>query len=99
MEPEELRRLVLDIRECKSSLGSPLKFRTSEEHDTAKALRRSLVASKDIKSGEALSEGNVAIMRPGTGLSPNYFSNLKGKKFTKAIKKGTPLSLNDFLAS
>ena len=99
MEPNELRQLVLEIRECKKSLGSPLKFRTSEEQDTSNALRRSLVASKDIKQGESLSKENVLIMRPGTGLSPENFPLLQGKKFSKAIKKGTPLSMNDFLVS
>ena len=97
MEPNELRQLVLKY--ANKVVSSSLKFRTSEEKDTSNALRRSLVASKDIKLGDSFSKENVSIMRPWTGLSPDNFPLLQGKKFTKAIKKGTPLSMNDFLVS
>ena len=46
MEPHELRELVSQLKECKLALGSSMKFRTSEEENTAIALRRSLVAAK-----------------------------------------------------
>ena len=38
LEPR-IKRLILDIRECKESLGSPIKFRTPEEENTAPKLQ------------------------------------------------------------
>ena len=97
LEPKELEKLILDIRECKESLGSPIKFRTPEEENTATALRRSLVAVKDINIGDIFDDNNVSIMRPGNGLEPKYIKKLKGKKFTRKVVKGEMISLNDFL--
>ena len=97
MEPHELRELVSQLKECKLALGSSMKFRTSEEENTAIALRRSLVAAKDITAGDLITENNLIIMRPGNGLPPSYLPKLLGKRLTKSIKKGMPLNLEDFL--
>ena len=97
IEPGELKALVSQLRECQSALGSPIKSRTNEEENTAVALRRSLVAARDIEIGEILNMESVMIMRPGNGLPPDYLTDLAGRKFTRPIKKGVPLSLDDFL--
>ena len=46
LEPQELRMLVEQLRECRDAMGSPIKFRTQEEENTAIALRRSLGGCK-----------------------------------------------------
>lgn len=99
IEPHELRELVNLLRETKSALGSPAKFRTGEEENTAVALRRSLVAACDLEPGETLSEDKVAIMRPGNGLATEYLPHLLGRRVTRPVKVNTLLSLDDFLTS
>ena len=96
MEPDELKCLIQEIRECRSSLGSAIKFRTLEEESTAVALRRSLVAAADLSSGTILEKDCVIAMRPGTGLAPNCLPSLIGKRLTRSVKAGTPISLDDF---
>lgn len=96
MEPAELKALIKEIRECRSALGSPLKHRTSEEENTAAALRRSLTASRDLTAGTVLQEECVSIMRPGTGLSPENLHKLVGKRLTRDVKAGTAITLDDF---
>jgi len=98
MEPQELKELVGLLREARAALGSSIKFRTQEEENTAAALRRSLVAARDLDAGEALSEDKVMIMRPGTGLSPDYLSRLLGRRLTRPVKANALLSLDDFLS-
>ncbi len=98
MEPHELKELVGLLREARAALGSPVKHRTSEEENTAAALRRSLVAARDLDAGEALSEDKVAIMRPGTGLAPDYLKRLLGRRLTRPVKANALLSLDDFLS-
>tara|TARA_Y100001968_G_C18891230_1_gene496236 strand:- start:48 stop:509 length:462 start_codon:yes stop_codon:yes gene_type:complete len=98
LEPSELKALIFDLRECKLALGSYLKFQTEEEENTSKVLRRSLIASRDIKEGEKFHEALVKVMRPGNGLPPSFLPMLVGKKLSRPIGEGTPLSLDDFLS-
>ncbi len=98
IEPQELKQLVISVRECYSALGSPLKKRTNEEEETSIALRRSLVASRDIKTGEVLKEDMVTIKRPGNGLPTEFLSYLVGRKLIRPVRKDELFSLDDFLS-
>lgn len=97
LEPKELKKLIAELRECKVALGSPIKTRTDEEENTAIALRRSLIASRDLEKGDILTDDCIMIMRPGNGLSPEFLPSIKGKKLTKFVKKGSLINLYDFL--
>ena len=44
-----------------------------------KFVRKSLVAGINIEKGERFSEDNVAVKRPGDGLSPFYYWDFLGK--------------------
>jgi sialic acid synthase SpsE len=46
------------------------------------ALRRSLVAANDLAAGTLFDSDCVIAMRPGTGLAPDYISNLSGRRLT-----------------
>ena len=99
IEPHELKELITLIREAHASLGSAIKVRTEEEENTAIALRRSLVAARDLQPGDLLSEDSIAIMRPGNGLAPEYLPQLIGRRLTQPVKTNALLSLDNFLAS
>ena len=47
---------------------------------------------KDVKAGEKLTPDNIRIIRPGFGLSPQYFQEILGKKSLTDISRGTALS-------
>jgi sialic acid synthase SpsE len=46
-----------------------------------------------MKAGEKFSELNVKSVRPGHGLHPKHFNEIMGKRASKGIKKGTPLTM------
>ncbi len=50
--------------------------------------RRSLVASRDIKKGEIITEDNIVELRPGTGIIPTIknIENIMGKRLLRDIK-------------
>lgn len=79
LNPEELKNLVVSIRNAEKALGTGVKSPSSSEIINISAARKSIVASKDIKRGELFSEENLSIKRPGTGLSPMRWNDLLGK--------------------
>jgi N,N'-diacetyllegionaminate synthase len=98
IEPTELKNLAEDLKMAKLALGDPLKRRTDEEEDTAVALRRSIVANRDINAGESLTIDMVTMKRPGNGIPPYLLSNLIGAKLRHFVKCDSVLALDDFLS-
>lgn len=83
LEPRELMEMVSKIRLVESMIGSGFKEPSSNELENAKVSRKSLVARQAIAAGEVFSPDNVAVKRPGTGISPMLFWELLGKKSTR----------------
>ena len=76
LEPDELKAMVKAIGQTCSALGDAVKAPTESEIKNKSVARKSLVASKVIKIGEVFTPDNVAIKRPGSGLSPYNFWSL-----------------------
>ena len=77
LEPEELAAMVRAIRQVEQALGSPLKAPAPSEIKNIAIARKSLVAGREIRKGELFDQENLAIKRPGTGVSPmNYWDYL-----------------------
>ena len=83
LEPGELKEMIASIREIETILGSPSKIRTASEIKNLIAARKSIVAAHSIRKGEAFTKSNLAIKRPGEGLSPICYWSLLGQKATK----------------
>lgn len=83
LEPAELKAMVKAVRLAKIILGSSVKSPVLSELPAIKIARKSIVASKDIKKGEIFSRKNLAIKRPGNGLSPKFWPKILGSKAKK----------------
>ena len=90
-EPAEFSQLVKDIHEAKSAIGS-VRFGPSPAELKSLAHRRSLRAVADIKVGDQISEHNVRSVRPAGGLPPDDFVRIAGKKATRDIAVGEPIT-------
>lgn len=88
LEPEELLSLVENIRKIETSLGSGHKRPQKGELSNMKIARKSIVAKTNIKKGEVFSEFNVTTKRPGTGISPQKWDKLIGRKSLKNYLEG-----------
>ena len=55
-------------------------YSINSETNNLEVIRKSLVAIKEIKNGDAFSVENVGAKRPGSGISPMDWSRIKGKK-------------------
>jgi len=91
MEPKEFKSMVEAIRNVEKAVGK-VSYEITEKQKDSRVFRRSLFVVKDIKKGEKFAEENVRSIRPGYGLSLKYFDEVVGKKATKDIVIGTPLS-------
>ena len=85
LEPDEFKKLVANIRDIEIALGSVEKTPTANETKNQQVARRSIVASKAIKSGEVFTTENIVVKRPGTGQSPFKYWDLLGTKSTRDI--------------
>ena len=98
-DPEELKEMIRQIRQGKKPkipdeiMGDGIKQPTPAEIDLMKAARKSIIAAKDIKKGQKITEDMLIIKRPGTGLEPKKLWRIIGRKAGKDIKKDQMISM------
>jgi N,N'-diacetyllegionaminate synthase len=78
--PDELKAMVTAIRNIEEALGNGIKRLTPSEAKNKPVARKSLVAKRGIKAGEAFTAENLTAKRPGTGISPMRWDEVLGKK-------------------
>ena len=79
LESDELKQMVRSIREVELALGSSVKRPTESELGNRSIARKSLVASRDTRKGESFTQDNLAVRRPGDGISPIRYWEWIGK--------------------
>ena len=83
LEPHELKAMVSAIRHIEQALGDGIKRVSDSEKANVSVARKSIVAACTIKKGDLLTEENLTVKRPGSGLSPMLWDEVIG---TIAIK-------------
>lgn len=83
IEPTELKSLVSSIRNIEMSLGNGIKRASNSELKNITVARKSLVASSKIMKGELLTEFNITVKRPGSGISPMRYDEIVGRRAIK----------------
>jgi pseudaminic acid synthase len=96
LEPAELAALCKDTKTAWAALGSVDYGRKSSEQGNAK-FRRSLYFVNDLRAGETITRDSIRSVRPGFGLPPKYFDKVLGRRVSRDVSVGTPLTW-DFLA-
>jgi N-acetylneuraminate synthase len=77
LEPDELTRMVQDIRAIAQALGDGQKVPQAREWDTRQAARQNLVAAAPIRQGELFTQDNLTTARAGQGeLAMAYWDSL-----------------------
>ena len=78
LEPNELKAMVDAIRNIEQALGDGQKHVSVSEEKNMAIARKSIVAARDIKRGEFLTEDNLTTKRPGSGISPMRWEEVIG---------------------
>lgn len=79
LEPSELADMVRAIRNIEAAMGDGIKRPGASELRNRAVARKSLVAACRIERGECFSEANLAVKRPGTGMSPMRMDEILGR--------------------
>jgi len=91
LEPGEFKSLVQAVRDLEKAVGK-ISYGMGKNELPNFIFRRSLFVVQYIKKGEKFTPRNVRVIRPGYGLAPKYYEKLMGKRATKDIEQGTPLT-------
>lgn len=91
MEPEELADMVKQIRNIEKAKGQ-VTYELTEKQKEGRQFGRSLFVVEDIREGSEFTKENIRSVRPAAGLETKYYEDILGKRASRNLKKGTPLS-------
>jgi len=92
LNPEEFKRMVVDVRNAELSLGRK-DYPVTDKMKKGRQFSRSLYIVKDVKKGDKVTTDNVKSIRPGYGLHPKFLSTILGKTFKGSFEKGSRFNL------
>lgn len=93
----EFDRMVTQIRQLETALGTPEKRLYEEESTTAIVQRRSLRAASDIEQGETITGDMLVALRPAPeeALKPEYEPKVIGRTASEEIPSGAAITWNN----
>jgi N-acetylneuraminate synthase len=83
--------MVEAVRTAERALGE-VYFGPGTHESASRIFRRSLFVVEDIKQGELFNRENVRSIRPAHGLHTRDLPQILGKRASRNIGSGTPLS-------
>ena len=81
------------IRNIEIALGNENKIPTMNELKNKQLVRKSIVASVNIREGEVFNEQNITSKRPGIGICPMQWETVLGKVAKKSFYKDQIIEL------
>ena len=98
LNPDELKKLVADIREIEKSFGlasfGPL---SAEEVRYRKVSRKRTVATRLIKKGKRITRGDIAFKRADDGIYPDESKFIIRRTTSSNIEEDDPLTWDKLL--
>lgn len=91
MEPAEFKQMVSNIRIIEKALGK-VTYELGDKQAAEREHSRSLFIAQDMKEGDVFTAENLRSVRPGFGLHTKYYDMLLGKKVSRDVSMGTPMS-------
>ena len=85
LEPDELAEMVQSIRNIEKAIGTGDKTPSPSEIKNKAVARKSIVAKKRIEAGDAFTEDNITVKRPGSGISPMKWNEVLGMRAVRTF--------------
>jgi pseudaminic acid synthase len=90
-EPDQFASLVTQVRDVEVLRGTST-YALGEQALVNRQFARSLFVVADVHENDVVTCDNVRSIRPNAGLDPARLPTVLGKRFTRSVKRGTPLS-------
>lgn len=87
-EPAELQALIGSVRRIRASLGRPGKEVQASEGAIRSAIRKGVVAARDLPAGTVLGRDDLMYARPATEFAAHELPALIGKRLVSAVQRG-----------
>jgi pseudaminic acid synthase len=91
LEPHEFKDMVDAVRVAERAMGE-VHFGVSAQEASSRIFRRSLFVVQDVTQGQIFTADNVRSIRPAHGLHTRYLPEIIGKRASRDIQCGTPLT-------
>jgi N-acetylneuraminate synthase/N,N'-diacetyllegionaminate synthase len=88
LEPQELRELVRLAPRIRASRGVPGKTRQPSEAGNLLAVRKGLVAARDLAAGTVLQRDDLAYARPATEFAAGELGAVIGRRLRHGLQRG-----------
>ncbi|MFH1537400.1 MAG: N-acetylneuraminate synthase family protein [bacterium] len=95
-DPAEMELLAKKVKEASALLGAGQKTIQECEKELEQAVRRSIVAARDIAKGATIGPEDITWVRPGVGIPSGNESEVIGKIATRNIRAGEVLNTELF---
>jgi N,N'-diacetyllegionaminate synthase len=97
LEPDELKQMVVAIRNVELALsGSGKKEASLSELKNKAIARKSIFLRRSLEAGHVILEQDLEVKRPGDGISPMLMNEVIGKKIKTSLPLEHKLTFNDF---
>lgn len=94
-DPAELELICREAKNVFEALGSSVRSVSSAELEKRKKFRRCIVLRHDLKAGHSLSLADLDFKRPGTGIAPNAYPYLLGRRLLTDLPADHELDWKD----
>tara|TARA_Y100000590_G_scaffold84200_1_gene94065 strand:- start:26810 stop:27862 length:1053 start_codon:yes stop_codon:yes gene_type:complete len=95
MDNKDLKVFLKNIKKIQILLGNSSKKPIKSEFISRKNARRSIVTNENLEKGKKLNEKNLTTKRPGTGITPEKWNKIIGKRLTKNVPSDHVLRWSD----
>ena len=95
MEPAEFAEMIDVLTRVRSGLGTGVKGPAESELEVRRISRRSIVVTRDLAKGTVLARTDLAVKRPGDGLSPARLPELVGRRLVRDVRADDQLRIED----
>ena len=93
LDPEELKQMVISIRNIEQAMGDGIKQPNASEQKNAEVVLKRIIARKPIKTGDVLGEDNLALLRNSEGIPAKYWDLIAGKPAKRDYIEDEPIEL------
>jgi N-acetylneuraminate synthase/N,N'-diacetyllegionaminate synthase len=90
-DPDRFDQYVRQIRMAEPVRGRAGKRVLPCEQEVRNVSRQSLVLTRDVESGSVISDVDLTVQRPGTGISPAAMTQAVGRRVRRTLRAGTML--------